>query len=177
MTTCHDLYPADSQSPVRTVEPDHRILVAVDGSPSSVAALRWAAHQAQASRARLEAVLVFAPAPAMFFAVGGYPAVNPVDAIAVRKRARALLEETVDSALGASADVHLLAVGDPSPAKALTRMSRGADMLVVGAHRHTALGLILGSTANACVRQAVCPVVVVPANGHAGHQQRSPQSS
>lgn len=169
MTTSHDLYPVESESPDLHVEHDHRIIVGVDGTATSVAALRWAARQARSADARLEVVLVFAPAPAMFFAVGGYPAVNPVDAITVRKRARALLEETVDKTLGPAADAHLLTVADPSPAKALTRMSRGADMLVVGAHQHSALGLMLGSTATACVRQAVCPVVVVPAYAHAAH--------
>jgi nucleotide-binding universal stress UspA family protein len=160
--TCHDLYPADAGSAPTGAASDRRVLVGVDGSPSSVTALAWAARHARASGACLEAVLVFAPAPAMFFAVGGYPAVNPVDAIAVRRRARALLERTVEEAVGGSADVRLLVVADPSPAKALTRLARGADMLVVGARRHSALGLVLGSTAAACMRQAECPLVVVP---------------
>lgn len=168
MTTCHDLYPPIEQT--ATVNLDHRIVVGVDGSPMSVAALRWAAEQARLSHSRLEAVLVFAPAPAMFFAVGGYPAVNPVDAVAVRKRARKVLEDTVDTALGGRDDVRLLAIADPSPAKALTRLARDADMLVIGAHRHTAIGLVLGSTATSCVRYAASPVVVVPADGHAPHQ-------
>lgn len=163
MTACHDLYPADTGAASATVTRDERIVVGVDGSASSVAALRWAARQAHGARGRVEAVMVYAPAPAMYFAVGGYPAVNPVDATAVRNRARAMLEQTVGTALGSTDDIQLVVIGDQSPAKTLTRLAQGAAMLVVGAHRHTTLGLMLGSTATACVRHAVSPVVVVPA--------------
>ena len=49
------------------------------------------------------------------------------------------------------------------PAHALTRRARSAQLLVVGAHPHRGvLGLTQGSTADACLRAAPCPVVVVP---------------
>ena len=52
----------------RTVENGRRgrIVVGVDGSASSKNALRWAAHQAEMTGARVEAVVAWAYAPAAF---------------------------------------------------------------------------------------------------------------
>ena len=39
-------------------EPVSRVAVGVDGSPASIGALRWAAHQAELTGARLQVVVV-----------------------------------------------------------------------------------------------------------------------
>jgi nucleotide-binding universal stress UspA family protein len=138
-----------------------RIVVGVDGSPESLAALGWAARQARATGALLEAVTVFQPVADVTFAFGGYPAVNPVD----RDQARVVAEESLDKALNSVAPdvtVESIVVADGSPSRTLTDLAQGASMLVVGAHHRSGLGLLLGSTAGSCVRHATCPVVVVP---------------
>jgi nucleotide-binding universal stress UspA family protein len=57
--------------------------------------------------------------------------------------------------------VHNSVEGDPT--RVLPELARGAAMLVVGRHRG---GLVqqalLGSVSAVCVRQASCPVVVIP---------------
>ena len=41
----------------------------------------------------------------------------------------------------------------------------GADYIVIGSHGHTAFyDLVIGSTASAVIKRAVCPVIVVPAS-------------
>lgn len=49
-----------------------------------------------------------------------------------------------------------------NPSEQLVNASRGATMLVVGAHgRGRFVGMLLGSVSMHCVSQAHCPVVVV----------------
>ena len=51
-----------------------------------------------------------------------------------------------------------------TPANVLTEASRGAGMLVLGSHGHSRLRqAALGSVSESCVRNASCPVVVIPA--------------
>jgi nucleotide-binding universal stress UspA family protein len=170
-TSCHDAYSAGAQSTSRT----GRIVVGVDGSPSSLAALRWAARQAHRSGESIEAVMVFEPPPTMVFAAGGYPAVTGVDAVTARARAERALEAAVAATVGAEGvDVRPGVVADASATRALTRVARGAAMLVVGAHHHGPLGVLLGSTASACLRHAACPVVVVPAETETGRAEEMP---
>lgn len=159
MTTCHDIYSYDEPA-----TGDRRIVVGVDASPASLAALRWAVDQARSSAARVQAVFVYQPDPYLTFAFGDYPAIAPVPLDHVRHEALNQLHSAVASAVPAEARpaLELVLVADPSPAKALTRHAEGASMLVVGASRHHGLGVLLGSTATSCVRHATCPVVVVP---------------
>jgi nucleotide-binding universal stress UspA family protein len=138
-----------------------RIVVGVDGSVESRAALEWAVRQAGARGARIEAVHVYQPVADVTFAFGGYPAVNPVD----RDDARAVAEQSLTKVLAdlpGDVTVDTVLVADGSPSRTLTDIADGAAMLVVGAHHRSGLGLLLGSTAGSCVRHATCPVVVVP---------------
>ena len=49
------------------------------------------------------------------------------------------------------------------PEHVLVRLSKGADLLVLGSSGHTPLlGMLLGSVAQHCTRHAHCPVVLVP---------------
>jgi nucleotide-binding universal stress UspA family protein len=54
--------------------------------------------------------------------------------------------------------------GDPK--RALVDAAVGASMLVLGSpHPHGVVEHVVGSTARHCVREANCPVVIVPAAG------------
>jgi nucleotide-binding universal stress UspA family protein len=164
MTTCHDGYTPATLRGATDKDPlaPHRIVVGVDGSPESLAALRWAADQASLSGSRLEAVNVYEPVAEISFAFGGYPAVNPIDPAMAKHSALVALETCVHRVMRDEDDVEMVALADGSPSKALTHLATGADMLVLGAHHRHGLGLLLGSTAASCVRHAICPVVVVP---------------
>jgi nucleotide-binding universal stress UspA family protein len=125
------------------------IVVGVDGSPTSIAALRWAAAEASRRGGRLLAVRA---------AGGGEPAAR----LAAE---HAVLSASVRAALGAHPEVRVVEriVAAP-PQQALLTAARGADLIVVGSRGHSGLlGRILGSTAISVARTAPVPVVVVPA--------------
>lgn len=158
MTTWHDISP-DQRST------DRRIVVGIDSSEASLAALRWAVDQARVTAAQVEAVLVYQPDPYLGFAYGDYPAIMSVSPNQMREDALDELRAAVAAAVPANAahSVKHVLLTASAPAKALTRHAVGASMLVVGGSHQHGLGTLLGSTATGCVRHAPCPVVVVPA--------------
>lgn len=173
MTTCHDIYGYDDQTPDR-----RRIVVGVDGSEASLAALRWGLDEARATAARVEAVLVYAPDPYLNFAFGDYPAVSEAPHDQIRRSALAQLRRAVAAAARPEDRVRLelALIADSAAARALTRHAETADLLVVGGSRHHGFGVLLGSTASACVRHATGPVVVVPATVEAPLTDEPPEA-
>jgi len=165
MTSCHDGYSTATLRPATSdALSHHRIVVGVDGSDESLNALRWAADQAFLSGARLQIVNVYEPVSEISYAFGGYPGVSPIDPALVNQGALVALKRDVHRVLRHRDEdqVDLVAVADGAPSKALSEIAGDADMLVVGAHHRSGLGLLLGSTAASCMRHARCPVVVVP---------------
>jgi nucleotide-binding universal stress UspA family protein len=79
--------------------------------------------------------------------------------------AREALEAAVAIARAPYPEVTVTAQAEPgAAADVLTRAATGADLLVLGSHGHGRLfHAVLGSVAEACVRRAACPVVVLPA--------------
>jgi nucleotide-binding universal stress UspA family protein len=140
------------------------VIVGVDGSANSIAALRWAAHYAQSTDGIVHAVYVWsypitaiAPAP-----IGG--AAVPAD-LMTDAASEALTGFIADADL--SDDVHVVhVVREGSTSKVLLEVAKDsdADILVVGARGHGGFaGLLLGSVANAVINHAPCPVAVIPA--------------
>lgn len=149
-----------------TTEPD-LIVVGVDGSPESVAALTWAAHYGKASGARIRAVLVWHyPSP-----VGPAPPGVAPESISDEVRETMTRHLTGAIAKGApEAQIEPL-IGYGHPAEVLVDASREADLLVVGSRGHGAFtGMLVGSVSLHCVHHAFCPVVVV----RRGTSQRTP---
>ena len=135
------------------------VVVGVDGSAESVAALRWAARYAAASGARVQALLAWHYPGA----VGGPPMEKAPEA--THEQTDAQMHETLDAAIAkagqeaAGVEKHT-AYGHP--AQALIEASNEADLLVVGRHGHGAFrGMLLGSVSIHCVTGAHCPVVVI----------------
>jgi nucleotide-binding universal stress UspA family protein len=134
------------------------VIVGVDGSDKSVAALRWAAGYAKAVGAPLEAVLSWhyptavGPAPV---GVAPHEISNEV-----RDKMRAALDHVVaEAAPGVPIDEQ---IGYGHPAQVLVEASKDASLLVVGSHGHGAFtGMLVGSVSMYCVTHAHCPVVVV----------------
>ncbi|NVM94233.1 universal stress protein [Arthrobacter wenxiniae] len=135
-----------------------RVVVGVDGSASSVMALREAQHIAQATGARLDVVSCWnIPATAA----------PPVESIAegIKEAAWQRLQEEVAVALGSPAPDNVstrLLQGQPR--QELIELSKGSDLLVVGRRGFGGFaGLLMGSVSRACVAHAHCPVMVVNA--------------
>jgi nucleotide-binding universal stress UspA family protein len=143
------------------------IVVGVDGSAPSLAALRWALDEARLRDARLVAVHAWiAPAPV---AVPG-PGLAPIPDVDLPGQVEALrgaAEAELDAALaevfpeGVPDELERKLVEDDAP-EALERESRSADLVVVGSRGRGGLAAaLLGSVSEHVVRHAACPVVVV----------------
>lgn len=134
-----------------------RIVVGVDGSPGSRAALQWAAEEARLRNARLEAVHCWAYHPVGTELAFLDPAVFEEGASTLLNEAAADLGDTGEVVL----DLRL--VQGPA-ARSLLDAAEGATLLVVGARGHGGFsGLLLGSVSQQVVHHAPCPVVIVPA--------------
>jgi nucleotide-binding universal stress UspA family protein len=137
-----------------------RIVVGVDGSPSSSAALAWAVRQAGLTGACVEAVIAW-HAPAMSGAAPFGPGVlDDWDYGAWAANAlTGVIKQTVDP----DGPVRVSAtVREGNTAQVLLEAANGADLLVVGSRGHGGFAeAMLGSVGQACVHHAQCPVVIV----------------
>lgn len=145
------------------------VVVGVDGSPQSRAALRFAAEEARLRGARLVAVHAWAympPAPV------GEPGMIPVPVgdyagqlEAERAAAEAELERALADAFPEGPPVEVeRRVVEGDPAHVLEQEAEHADLLVVGSKGRTGLAsVLLGSVTRHVVDHARCPVVVVKA--------------
>lgn len=136
-----------------------RIVVGVDGSESSVQALRWAVQLAELSGNTVEAVTAW-DFPA-FYGVGGW--VPAVDELRPEDLARTVLDETIGKAFDGQPPIEIAKrVEQGSAARVLLDVSAGASLLVVGSRGHSALAeAMLGSVSLACVHHATCPVTII----------------
>jgi nucleotide-binding universal stress UspA family protein len=135
-----------------------RILAGVDYSELGELALRTAVERARVEPgAELHVVTVgegWAPATATEIAAD-------VTADFVRKAEKTLREYVDGVARGVPSRVHVR-TGKPSTEIAAVATEIAADLVVVGTHGRTGLRrMALGSVAEAVVRRAPCPVLVV----------------
>ncbi|HSK34298.1 MAG TPA: universal stress protein [Propionicimonas sp.] len=136
-----------------------RIVVGLDGSANSSAAVRWALREVRLRGADLEAVTAFGA-----FAPDGLPDRDKLrtDKEVADACARMQREQLADLPRDGVTVMTSTALGDA--AETLVAASAGASMLVVGARgRGGVSGLLLGSVSLSCVHLATCPVTVVPA--------------
>jgi nucleotide-binding universal stress UspA family protein len=137
-----------------------RIVVGVDGSESSVAALRWALAEAQVRGATLDVVTAFSHLPPD--ARTG----DSLDSPFSQDDSGGLLREAIESA-GLSEAQRALVHQRPmegKPADVLIAASDGADLVVVGSRGQGKLrGAILGSVSDHVVRHSKVPVAIVHA--------------
>jgi nucleotide-binding universal stress UspA family protein len=137
-------------------EDDARIVVGVDGSPSSKAALRWALRQARLTGARVEAVTARQLPPS-----SGWDLLP--DTADVAGIARSMLEEAIAGAGALAPGVKIQpTVRQGNAAQVLLDDAKGAELLVVGSRGHGGFTeALLGSVGQHCVHHATCPVVVI----------------
>jgi len=140
-----------------------RIVVGVDGSSSSKAALAWAVDQARLTGASVEAVIAW-HYPVV---VGGIPfaPMGVVDSPDYAEFAMKVLSDAIAATVDPDEPVKVsLVVRAGNAAQALLEAARGADLLVVGSRGHGGFTeALLGSVSQACVHHARCPVVIIRA--------------
>ena len=142
------------------------IVVGVDSSSQSVAALRWAADEARLRGATLKVVHAWTLTPvavsAMTPVAGGYPVARDIQEL--EDAGRELLDDAVEGVeLNEPGSLHVdkVLVCD-SPARALLEAAQDADLLVVGSRGHGGFaGLLLGSVSQQVAHHATCPVVII----------------
>lgn len=135
------------------------ILVGVDGSPSSVAAVQWAAHDAALHNLPLTLVHVLASPVVMTFPETPMP---PGYTEWQREQGEHHLRHAAEiaEAAGAPRVTAEIVVGSTVPT--LVDMSREVSRLVVGSRGHGPLRRrLLGSVSSSLIRHAHCPVAVV----------------
>jgi nucleotide-binding universal stress UspA family protein len=140
------------------------VVVGIDGSPGSRAALEFALDEAARRQARLRVVAAARmpehwataygmpqpPAPSQIIADVKAEAQRMVDAV-IGGRPQSGVSITVEAQAGAPGDV-------------LAQASQGADLLVIGHRgRGRVVSALIGSVGLDCMLHATCPVTVVPA--------------
>lgn len=153
MTVCGPPWPA-SQAP----HPFHRVLLAIDDSEPSDAALDVALHLPADPKRELliDHVVVPYSVPA-----------SPMHSVQVEEYRRAQAQSIVDRAVERAHEAGIPATGSvdegrPDEVIVARALDKGADLIVVGSHgRRGVQRFFLGSVAEKIVRTAPVPVLVI----------------
>ena len=138
-----------------------RIVVGVDGSPSSRAALRWAVRHAAVTGGTVDAVIAW-QLPMLLESYSWAP-MGAEEAVDFEAEAK----QTIEAVIGEEvepADQHLITrhVVNGHPAQVLLDAASHADLLIVGSRGHGAFAeALLGSVGQYCVHHAHCPVLII----------------
>lgn len=137
------------------------IVVGVDGSDHSKAALAWAAQEAARSGAPL-LVLTSWEFPNDY----GYPVPWPED-VDFGADAKTVLDDTVMAVLGSNPDIVVTReVVQGHAALVLEDASKTASLVVVGSRGHGEFaGMLLGSVSEFLATHAHCPLVIIRGDG------------
>lgn len=140
---------------------NHRIVVGVDGSASSKAALAWAVQQAVLTGATVEAVISW-HYPTAFGGTPFVPLGSVMDVDFAGTAARVLsgaVSDTVDPTNPVKVSS---TVREGNAAQILLEAAEGAELLVVGSRGHGGFTeALIGSVSQNCVHHARCPVVTI----------------
>jgi nucleotide-binding universal stress UspA family protein len=158
---------------VRQASGGGRIVVGIDSSPASAAAVRWAAAEAHLRGMRLHVVHVrdkhaVLPAPYAPLSAGQDTAERAAQESAVQ----AMVREAAGPATCPAVELEL---ADGLPSRVLIDRAAGAAMLVLGSTRAGSVTdapvgkprAPLGPVARDCLRADPCPVVIVGGSGPA----------
>jgi len=131
------------------------IVVGVDGSPSSLAAVDWAVTEARLRNGKIRLV------SAWYYP----PLASEVGDGVIDDSFKNYAEQTLAEALGMVADQGIPVSGtvvENSPAIAMLDAARDANLVIVGSRgRGGFASLLLGSVSSQVVHHAHCPVLVV----------------
>jgi nucleotide-binding universal stress UspA family protein len=141
---------------------EQRIVVGVNRSAASVAALRWAAAEARLRRGTLHVVHAWEPGThrASYAILGDAPSSGQE-----RLRAQDDLTAIMRAAFGVEVPAGIMPeVAEGMAERILVQRSRGASLLVLGASAAVSLdGRPAGPVIRACMRSARCPLVIISA--------------
>jgi nucleotide-binding universal stress UspA family protein len=161
--TTHAPCPVVVVHPGQPVTLPPRVVVGVDGSAESRAALVAAVQEAGRTGAEVEVVATYFPTDCWTDVT--LVLVQSVEAIRadLQRRTGALVEDVLrDQAGTGGAPVVRIAVHEGPAAEVLLRRAQDAQLLVVGSRGRGAIrGLLLGSVALHCAMHAPCPVMLV----------------
>ncbi|WP_432921828.1 universal stress protein [Microbispora sp. CA-135349] len=134
-----------------------KIVVGINGSMASQAALRWAAAEGSLRGARVEAVYAWE------WTGGLHAHYAPIASRTSREDEHRTALDMAAQAVAELGERHVEpVVVEGSPAQVLLRATDGADLLVLGAHEAESEPYpVLNPVVSACLLRARCPVVVV----------------
>jgi nucleotide-binding universal stress UspA family protein len=136
------------------------IVVGVDGSPSSQAAVEFGAREAAAHGATLRIVTAWEVPATVLSSSGATPEIY----LSFEDEARRIVSDAAARVKELEPTVSLEErVVEGHAGNALIDEAQSADLVVIGRRGHGALAeLLLGSTSHQVVDHAKCPVVIVP---------------
>lgn len=138
-----------------------RIVVGVDGSPGSLAALRWALSEASLRGVDVHVVGAWEYPGGTNYGTSADDSPGDVLTKAMKAVITAATAPSQGGEAPATAVTASIVQGDA--ARELQRAADDGDLLVVGSRGHReVLGRLLGSVSQHVVSRARCPVVVVP---------------
>jgi nucleotide-binding universal stress UspA family protein len=139
------------------------VVVGVDGSPDSYAAIRIGQEEARLRGTHLVAVMAYGGEGVL-----GAPAGRPLTTSRAPEEDRVLTESTLRSvvraALGPADDGVQAEVEAGPPGRVLVEMARSRDavMIVLATRKEGTPSRLLGAVSQYVLRNAPCPVLVVP---------------
>lgn len=154
-------YPAHRPGAENGLPAGRRIVVGVDGSGASVAALAWAAREAWLRQAELVAVYAWEDAEQLRAPYAEHHGVT--SRAEGRAVAASMLSASVRAAFGQTPPPGLrTTVADGRPERVLPGRAAGSEMLVLGCTRQASdYTAALGPVHRACLHSAPCPVAIV----------------
>lgn len=139
------------------------IVVAVDGSPHSDAAVNWAADESVLRNAPVKLVHAVAPMLEPIGRPGPMPEMHRWyhdNARTILADSEAMFRARLDDSRGIDIETALV---ESSVVPAMIKASEGAQLIVVGSRGLGHLGrLLLGSVSTSLIHHAHCPVAVIP---------------
>jgi nucleotide-binding universal stress UspA family protein len=144
-----------------------RLVVGFDGSDSSLSAIEWAASEAESRGASVRVVSSYSMEPVIDFGSGATG--TGIDMTDIAAWCLDRLETTTTKVFEQHPGVdHDIETVRESPAMALLREAKDADLVVVGSSGAGAFTrFLLGSVTGSLLASSPCPVVVVPEQLHA----------
>jgi nucleotide-binding universal stress UspA family protein len=138
------------------------VVVGVDGTSNSYAAIRQGHEEAKLRGTELVAVMAYSGEGALG-TPGGLPLSTPRSPAEDQKLAESTLDSVVKAALGDDGGVVLrVEAGHPGRVLVETARVHQAVMVVLSARKERTPSRLLGAVSQYVLRNAPCPVLVVP---------------
>ena len=141
-----------------------RVVVGIDGSANSSAALHWAWEFSKKQGAQLEVVWAWQIGfPSLELASIGYGMDVEEMKVKPARIAQYQLDKEMKQVFGDPHPTGVLASTEEGyPALVLIEKSKGADLLVLGNRGHSPIvETLIGSVSAHCIANAECPVVII----------------